>query len=321
MENKVGSLLRLKDKKPKICVIGDILLDRYIWASINRICPEAPCPIALIDYATEDFRLGGAANVAHNLVKLGADVDLLGVIGTDHFGDVLESKTREEFCLKRSLIRDLDRPTTTKTRILSKQHSQIAIRLDEESKQNISVYILEQLKDQIKECAAEIDFLVISDYGKGLITKELIDFIYSLGLHTKTLVDPNSKNINLYRGFYLLKPNVLDLETTNTTIYNQLSDIRSYLNVENLIVTMAKDGAILHNELGSYFSKAVANDVVDVTGAGDTTTAALAFALASGLSIREALDFSMYAAAVVIKKQGTSTATLLEILELAKEIK
>jgi D-beta-D-heptose 7-phosphate kinase/D-beta-D-heptose 1-phosphate adenosyltransferase len=321
MENRLQKLITLEGKKPKICVIGDVLLDKYLWASINRICPEAPCPIALLDHATEDYRLGGAANVAHNLVKLGAEVELLGVTGIDENADVLESLAREKNCLRRPLIRDFDRPTVTKTRILSKQHSQIAIRLDEESKVDISDYILGELKTQIEDCYKDIGFLVISDYGKGVVTKDLIDFIHSLGLHKKTLVDPNSKNLKLYRGFYLLKPNVLDLETIYSAINNQLTTIRQDLGVDNLIVTMAKDGALLHNELGTYMSKAVGRAVVDVTGAGDTTTAALAYALGCGMNIKEALDFSMFAAAIVVKKQGTSTTTLQEILELVRETK
>jgi len=313
------SLYLEQHKKPKIVVLGDLILDKYLYASIDRICPEAPCPIALIDSSTEELRLGGAANVANNLVSLGANVNLLGVVGTDYSGDSLERLAREGNCIKYPFVKDLDRPTTTKTRVLSKQHSQIAIRLDEEINTRVSGYITSQLIAQLYEIREDIDYLVLSDYGKGVVTEELINAIKNLGLAPQTIIDPNKRNLDLYTGFFLLKPNMKDLQFSDFLDQKEIEKIYNKANCSKLIITLAKEGAFLWDERRGYASQALAQEIIDVTGAGDTTTASLAFALSLGYNIREALDFSMAAASSVVSKQGTSTTTLKEILSSLEE--
>ena len=307
------------DKKPNILVIGDLMIDHYLWGSCDRISPEAP--VQVVNVKKESSVLGGAGNVINNLFALGAKVDVISVIGDDAVANELKKLLAKIEVSSSNLIVEDNRKTSKKSRLIASQ--QQVLRYDMESIDDISEQssnkILENLKSNIKK----YDSIILSDYGKGVLTTNLTKEIIKIANENKVkvLVDPKGKDYSKYKGSYTLTPNKKEaMEATNIDIKDEkslvkaLEDLKQKCDLEVSLITLSENGiAILKDEL--IIKPTVAREVYDVTGAGDTVIASIAFALGNDLNIEEAISFANLAAGVVVGKIGSATATLDEIYE------
>ena len=315
-------MFNLESKSPKILVIGDLMIDHYVWGSCERISPEAP--VQVVDVKNESNRLGGACNVAHNLIALNAQVFVCGVVGNDDTGLWLGDKLESIGVDISYLFVDTSRPTTKKTRVIIA--NQQVLRIDRESKAPIDSSIQIDIMQRLHAVLDEVDCIIISDYGKGLLNDELTQFVitYAKKKSKFVLCDPKGKDYSKYRGATLLTPNKKEAElATDIIISNEESLIRAGMTLKNKcqldisLITLSEDG------IGIFANDAMeriptrAKEVYDVTGAGDTVIAALGFALSSGCDILQACEFANAAAAVVVGKVGSAVATHNEILQYA----
>lgn len=310
-------LQRLRDRY--IVVLGDVMLDEFVWGDVTRISPEAPVPV--VDVLRESVHLGGAANVLANLVALGARGSVVGVVGNDRAGERLRAGVRELGSNDQYLITDDTRPSTMKTRIIA--HSQLVVRADRELRTRVSENIEEKLVASLKEALKQADAFVVSDYDKGVVTpgilREVLPIAYE---HVPVLIDPKLRNFNLYRPATLVTPNhhealrMSDTEDQSDDGSHQAAKvIREQLGCDAVLVTRGDRGMmLLEGEGEPVYVKTAAREVYDVTGAGDTVIAALAGALASGASMVEAAAFANHAAGIVVGKVGTATASAEELL-------
>jgi len=307
-------------KKPNILVIGDLMIDHYLWGSTNRISPEAP--VQVIEVEKETKVLGGAGNVVNNLVALGADVSVISVIGEDEVGQEL-TKMLEDIDVKHYLICDEDRKSTKKSRIIA-SHQQV-VRYDHESKDDISKQTEAMISLGLLEIIHEFDAILVSDYGKGVITDSLMGKINfcANGANVKVLVDPKGEDYSKYIGSYLLTPNKKEAEhATKTKIDDDSSLKETLIKLHNTacvqvpMITLSEDGIAILDENNNVIKKpTVAREVYDVTGAGDTVLASLGYCLAKGMDIVKSIEFANLAAGVVVGKLGSATATIEEIEE------
>jgi rfaE bifunctional protein kinase chain/domain len=305
-----------------ILVIGDVMLDRYWWGSVNRISPEAPVPV--VNLESESLIVGGAANVAANIRGLGAEAFLVGLIGADEEGVLLSNELKSkniscDFLVKTSSIR-----TTVKTRLVA--HSQQVVRIDQESKKTLSSADECRLWENIKKLIDKIQIVVVSDYGKGVISENIMSRLITTARERNifVLVDPKGKYYEKYIGATLLTPNrfeaaeVCQLEDTEQeTIENAGRKMLSELSLDGLLITQGEAGMTLfEKEKQAFHIPVAARKVYDVTGAGDTVIASMAAAIGNGASFREAANFANRAAGLVVEQVGT-TAITLEMLENA----
>ena len=304
-------------KQPKILVIGDLMIDHYLWGECERISPEAPIPIVNID--DENTVLGGAGNVVNNLVALGAHTDILSVIGDCDIANELGTLLSNINVSTNHLVKEKGRLSSKKSRIIA-SHQQV-IRYDRESDYDISEKSQQTLFDQYKKILKQYDIVLLSDYGKGVLTdsltRDLIQEANNLGI--KVLVDPKGINYFKYSGAYLLTPNKKEASlATNIDIIDDSSLLRAItqlkekcsLNVS--LITLSENGvAIYDNDLRVH--PTMAREVYDVTGAGDTVLATLGYALSSNYDIDQAVEFANLAAGVVVGKIGSATASIDEI--------
>jgi len=307
-------------KKPSILVIGDLMIDHYLWGSTNRISPEAP--VQVIEVEKETKVLGGAGNVVNNLVALGADVMVISVIGEDEIAEEL-TKMLEDINVKHYLICDENRKTTKKSRIIA-SHQQV-VRYDHESKGDISKQSEALISLSLLEIINQFDVLLVSDYGKGVITDSFMAKInfYANGANVKVLVDPKGEDYSKYISSYLLTPNKKEAEhATKTSIDDDLSLKEALIKLRNTtcvrvpMITLSEDGIAILDENNNVIKKpTVAREVYDVTGAGDTVLASLGYCLAKGMDIVKSMEFANLAAGVVVGKLGSATATIEEIEE------
>lgn len=308
---------RLRTMNPRILVVGDLMIDHYLWGGCERISPEAP--VQVVDISRETTVLGGAGNVINNLVTLGATVSVAGVIGDDENGLELRAMLSKIGLDSEGLIEQRGRKTSKKSRIIAS--NQQILRYDQESKEPISTNSAETLIGYVNHTLGECDVVILSDYGKGVIT----DYVAQGIIHAakkagkKVLVDPKGKDYSKYRGAYLLTPNKKEAsEATGITIKDESSlheallTLKSTCELECSMITLSEDGVAIYDTTMRRFPT-VAKEVYDVTGAGDTVIASLSYALASGYSIDEAAPFANHAAAVVVGKIGSATVTLDEI--------
>ena len=315
-------MFNLESKSPQILGIGDLMIDHYVWGSCERISPEAP--VQVVDVKNESNRLGGACNVAHNLIALNAQVFVCGVVGNDDTGLWLGDKLESIGVDISYLFVDTSRPTTKKTRVIIA--NQQVLRIDRESKAPIDSSIQIDIMQRLHAVLDEVDCIIISDYGKGLLNDELTQFVitYAKKKSKFVLCDPKGKDYSKYRGATLLTPNKKEAElATDIIISNEESLIRAGMTLKNKcqldisLITLSEDG------IGIFANDAMeriptrAKEVYDVTGAGDTVIAALGFALSSGCDILQACEFANAAAAVVVGKVGSAVATHNEILQYA----
>ncbi len=316
-KTRASEILRaLRDRN--VLVLGDVMLDEFVWGDVTRISPEAPVPV--VDVRRESVHLGGAANVLANLVALGARGSVVGVVGNDAAGERLRTGLRELGTLDQ-LVVDETRPSTTKTRIIA--HSQLVVRADRESRTAVSTKTEDQILSYLKDALGEADAFVISDYDKGVVTPRILHEILPLAYaRVPVLVDPKLRNFNSYRPATLVTPN--HFEALRMSESEDQSDdgslhaakvIREKLGCDAVLITRGDRGMMLL-EAGdkAVFVETAAREVYDVTGAGDTVIAALAGALASGATMLEAATLANHAAGIVVGKVGTATATADELL-------
>ncbi len=304
-------------KPVNILVIGDLILDEYIWGTCERISPEAPVPVINVNKISH--MLGGAGNVIKNLIALDANVKILGVIGNDATGQVIKNLFREVNVDTDNLIVEADRLTTKKTRVLAVK--QQIVRYDNESTHDITAETQLKLVNNLLASINDTDLILISDYNKGLLTEDFLQEIIGLAnkFNVKTIVDPKGRSYGKYRGAYLLKPNKKEAElATDKKISNEQSlsevgmQLKNNLSLNYVVITLSEDGMAI---FGDHYTKipTKAQEIFDVTGAGDTVLACLGYCTAKGYVIEKACEFANHAAAIVVSKIGTATATLNEI--------
>jgi D-glycero-beta-D-manno-heptose-7-phosphate kinase len=308
----------------KILVVGDIMMDRFIWGKVSRISPEAPVPVVLIE--EETLLLGGAANVVNNIHSLGGHVSLCGVIGDDEGGQrVLRDLTQRGVDIRGLMIEE-GRQTTTKTRIIA--HQQQVVRIDRETTDFLKSSTFRDLSTFIDGHIKDFDGIILSDYGKGLLTRELIRALIHRASETKkfVMVDPKLKNFFFYRGATVITPNTGEASAAAGVPITDLSSLKRVgkallkrLRCEVLVITRGEEGmALFEPNQEPYLVPTVAREVYDVTGAGDTVIGTMALAMAAGVGVKDAARLANHAAGIVVGKVGTATVTQEE---LAREIK
>jgi D-beta-D-heptose 7-phosphate kinase/D-beta-D-heptose 1-phosphate adenosyltransferase len=309
----------LKKNKAKILVVGDLMIDHYLWGSCERISPEAP--VQVVDIDKETTVLGGAGNVINNLVTLGANVAVCSVIGDDDNGKELLNMLNDIGVKSDDIFIQESRYTSKKSRILAV--SQQILRYDKESKEDINSQTAKSILDKLSISISDYNIVILSDYGKGVLTEELSQSIIQLANknNIKVLVDPKGSDFTKYRGAYLLTPNKkeailatgIEIKDDESLQY-ALLDLKEKCDLGVSLITLSEDGiAIYDNKLKKF--PTVAKEVFDVTGAGDTVIASIAFALSAGKSIEETAQFSNLAAGVVVGKIGSATVSMQEIEE------
>jgi D-beta-D-heptose 7-phosphate kinase / D-beta-D-heptose 1-phosphate adenosyltransferase len=307
------------DNAPKrILVVGDIMLDCYLFTTCERISPEAPVPVAWVN--NEKNLLGGAGNVVKNLYSFGANIDVLGVIGKDEAGSKIRNIIEKIGVDTSNLIVDQSRKTTKKTRVIAS--NQQIIRIDRETTEVITAEVYSQLLAKFKILIKTVDLVLFSDYLKGVLTKEILsEFISIAKKHNKVMiVDPKGVDFSKYYGVSIIKPNKSEAELASGVKINSNEDtkhameiIKNHTNAKQIIITLSEKGlAILDDKFTIIPTQA--SEVYDVSGAGDTVLASLGLCLANGNSIIDSCIFANHAAAIVISKIGTASTTIEEVI-------
>ena len=303
-------------KGKKVGVIGDFMIDEYIKGNVERISPEAPVPV--VEAKNSTYSPGGAGNVVANLISLGAEVVVFGVVGTDKNGAKLKELLEKLGANVEFLVEDDSRPTTIKTRIIA--GSQQLLRIDWESREEVKGEVAEKIYSALEDTAEDFDALVISDYGKGVVIDRLFEITKKLKEKLPVLLDPKEKNYPIYRHVTTMTPNIK--ETFQAVGIKQESDELAKIAGEELIRKFKLDFAVItRSEQGlSVVGKdfihhipARAKQVFDVTGAGDTVISVMALALASGASPEEAGYLANIAGGIVVGKLGTAVVSVEEI--------
>ncbi len=305
----------------KVLVVGDLILDHYVWGQVSRVSPEAPVPV--VNVASETLQLGGAANVSNNIRALGGRVDLCGVIGADEAGRQFLTVLERQSIGRDGIMTDRDRPTTKKTRILA--HSQQLVRIDVERRDPISGVLEARLSRYVAACIGSAAALVVSDYAKGVVTPRLMANLIELAHRhgTPVVVDPKVAHIGRYKGATVLTPNHLEAVQAaglhgedEGTLMEAGRQLQQRLSCRAVLITRGERGMSLFEENGRVSHiPTVARQVFDVTGAGDTVVATLALALAAGAPIRQAAMLANYAAGIVVGMVGTGTVTSTQLDE------
>jgi D-beta-D-heptose 7-phosphate kinase/D-beta-D-heptose 1-phosphate adenosyltransferase len=309
----------------RILVIGDIMVDRFIWGKVSRISPEAPVPVVLVD--KETFLFGGAANVVHNIHTLGGSVSLCGVVGDDDLGQRILKGLKEVGVQTDGIFVEQGRQTTVKTRVIA--HQQQVVRIDRETTDHLKRSTLRDVLNFIHDHMKDFDSIVLSDYGKGLLTRGLIRSLIKKARQTKTcvLVDPKVKNFFSYRGASVITPNTTEASAASGMAITDLPSLKRTgrvllrrLRCDILLVTRGEEGmAVFEPHKEPFLVPTVAKEVYDVTGAGDTVIGTMALALASGASTRAAANLANYAAGIVVGKVGTATVDREELIQVIRE--
>jgi D-glycero-beta-D-manno-heptose-7-phosphate kinase len=308
-------------KGKRIAVVGDLMLDRYYWGTVRRISPEAPVPIVEVD--SESVRLGGAANVANNIQSLGGEPILVGLIGNDHSGELLLAQLKDQNLSTDGIVVDGSRPTTIKTRVIA--HSQHVVRVDNESKVDCPEHLQPRIIDAVKYHVHSLDGIILEDYNKGVVTKDVIQETTAVALKYGKIitVDPKLENFLEFKNVTVFKPNRREVEETlggrlRTTeeVVCAGKKLMGLLSVENILLTRGEDGISLFEANGdiSHLGN-VARHVHDVSGAGDTVIATLTLALAGGATVREASAIANCAAGVVVGSVGIVPIQVSPLLE------
>lgn len=301
----------------RLAVVGDAMLDVYLVGDVDRISPEAPVPVVRV--RERRYALGGAANVAQNVSAMGAQSLLVGAVGTDAGGATLRAML-DEMSVESDHLVEVDRPTTTKTRVLAR--SQQLVRVDEEDDADLSAGEVERLLDAIHRAVSQADALVLEDYNKGVLVPEVIErsIAWARERGIPVVVDPKYRNFFAYRGATVFKPNRRELEAALGAAINldhpqALPETFARLGVSHLLLTLGERGMALLSEDSSVVRiPTMAREVYDVVGAGDTVTAYLGATLAAGATAREAAVIANFAAGVEVGKLGAATVTPAEIL-------
>jgi D-beta-D-heptose 7-phosphate kinase/D-beta-D-heptose 1-phosphate adenosyltransferase len=310
--------------RSRVLVIGDIMVDHFIWGRVSRISPEAPVPV--VEVQSDNFMLGGCANVLNNIFSLGGKVYATSVIGSDDMGEKLLGEFRKRHIDAEGIIAEANRPTTLKTRIVA--HSQQVVRFDQESKKSIEPKSVEKIIKYVKKVMDVLDAIVISDYNKGVITKPLMEGIREAisGKGIPVCVDPKQNDFSLYQGFDIVTPNNYEAGRAAGIDIMDGQDIVSVgkmlldeFNFRALLITRGEEGMSLFEKNGKIIHTAFpaeAREVFDVTGAGDTVIGVFALCVASGATFKEAAALANYAAGIVVGKVGTAIISQDELREV-----
>jgi D-beta-D-heptose 7-phosphate kinase/D-beta-D-heptose 1-phosphate adenosyltransferase len=307
----------------RVLIVGDVMLDRYWWGDVNRISPEAPVPVVRL--RGDSVAPGGAANVAANVAGLTAHPILIGAVGADAEAAELHSALRAKGIDPSNLVELQRRPTIVKTRVVA--HSQQVVRIDRENQLELSVPEAASVIRAIDNSMVDADIILVSDYGKGLLTNEVLWHLINLGRERgkPVLIDPKGKKFKKYAGATLLTPNrreaadACSLNEESTDVINTAGRmLLEDLDLENALITQGEDGMTLFRRTdGPHHIHASAVETYDVTGAGDTVLAAVGVAHAAGLDLLNAATLSNIAAGIVIQQIGT---TAIDIDKLAQAL-
>jgi D-glycero-beta-D-manno-heptose-7-phosphate kinase len=319
-QQRVKEILTIAAKR-RLVVLGDVMLDEFVWGEVTRISPEAPVPV--VDIRRESVLLGGAANVLANLLALGAEATVIGVTGADGGGERLRSALRESNRTQADdfLVVDKARPSTIKTRIIA--HSQLVVRADREMRSPIEGEVEEKVVAKLKEALSKADALIVSDYDKGVVTRRILNEVLPLAYEKMpVLVDPKIRNFDSYRPATLVTPNHHEAlrmtnleENSDSSLLQAAKAIRARLSCDAVLITRGDRGMmLLEGDRDPVYVETAAREVYDVTGAGDTVIATLGAALAAGATMLEAAKLANHAAGIVVGKIGTATANADELL-------
>jgi rfaE bifunctional protein kinase chain/domain len=318
-KQRAGEIIRAMSDR-SIVVLGDVMLDEFVWGDVTRISPEAPVPV--VDIRRESVHLGGAANVLANVIALGGSGCVVGVVGNDVAGERIKTTLREVSPqTDEYLAVDDSRPSTTKTRIIA--HSQLVVRADREDRKPINGKVEQRIIESLRKAIQSANAFVVSDYDKGVVTPRILGQVLQLAYEkVPVLIDPKIRNFSYYRPASLITPN--HFEALRMTNLEQDSDeglhqaarlIQEKLGCDAVLITRGQRGImLLERGQDPVFVETAAREVYDVTGAGDTVIATLAAALAAGASTLEAANLANHAAGIVVGKVGTATASGEELL-------
>ena len=308
-----------KLKSGRVLVVGDVMLDQFIYGTVERISPEAPVPVVAVN--EEMFMLGGAANVLHNIMALGGSSTVCGIIGDDVHGKRVKTLFKNAKASTDGLVVDKDRITSKKTRIIA--HSQQVVRFDKEETTKVPKASIDKVISYIRSNINDFDAVIISDYGKGVVTKQLIAKVVEICTKSNRviIVDPKIKHFKYYKGVTSMTPNHHEAsQAANIKIVNDKTlekagrKLMVDLESDSLLITRGADGMALFAKDGSITKiPTMARNVYDVTGAGDTVIAAFTLALSVGASFIEAAVLANFAAGIVVGKVGTATVTVDEV--------
>lgn len=303
--------------RARVLVIGDVMVDHFIWGRVSRISPEAPVPVVEVD--RDNLLLGGSANVANNICSLGGRVFVTGVIGVDAMGDRILSEFQNRKIDAGGIVRERERPTTIKTRIVA--HGQQVVRFDRESHRPVSSAGIEKVLAYIRAVRGKIGAVVISDYNKGLIGRALLEGVREIlaGSGAIVCVDPKQNDFSLYEGFDVITPNHHEAQRAigipvaeSADVVKVGNEILNRYRFRALLVTRGEDGMSLFEQRDRIVHTTFptrAKEVFDVTGAGDTVIGTFALCMASGAGFREAAALANASAGIVVGKMGTATLT------------
>jgi len=310
--------------RSKVLVVGDIMVDHFIWGKVVRISPEAPVPV--VEIQSDSLLLGGCANVLNNIFSLGGKVYGAGVIGDDDMGKRLLLEFRNRQINTDGIVVEANRPTTLKTRIGA--HGQQVVRFDQESREPIRPSSVEKITKYIKKLRNDLGAVVISDYNKGVVTRQLLDSIRRVtsGKGISVCVDPKQNDFSLYKDFDIITPNHheagraagMDIIDGNDIAKIGKTLLKKF-NFKALLITRGEEGMNLFESNDKTMHTAFpaeAREVFDVTGAGDTVIGVLALCVASGATLKEAAALANIAAGIVVGKVGTATISLDELKEV-----
>ncbi|MCZ6775095.1 MAG: D-glycero-beta-D-manno-heptose-7-phosphate kinase [Ignavibacteria bacterium] len=308
-------------KGKRIAIVGDLMVDRYYWGTVTRVSPEAPVPV--VDVVSESVRLGGAANVANNIQTLGGEALLVGLVGDDYPGELCLSMLREGHFETKGIVKDPSRPTTIKTRVIA--HDQHVVRIDNESKEDCPEDLRHRIIDAVKDNINSIDGIILEDYNKGTITKDIIREVIAVARRNDKIitVDPKFENFLEYKNVTLFKPNRREVEEVLGGRLRTIEDVvrtgkrlLAELSAENVLLTKGEDGMSLFEANGDVtHAGTMANNVQDVSGAGDTVISTLTMALVSGATVRQASTLANCAGGVVVGAVGIMPVQLQELIE------
>ena len=301
-----------------VLVVGDLMLDRFVVGRVSRISPEAPVPV--VQFQTEHVRLGGAANVAHNIIALGGRVSLVGLVGRDAGAAQLRQELSRAGTDTGGLVEDGSRPTTEKVRIVTERNQQVA-RVDYEQDGDVSGQLEQEIIERIRHLGNGAKALLVSDYLKGAVTRRVIEALIELkNVGAPLVVDPKIPHLTYYAGATIVTPNHGEAEVaTHRRIRNDEEareaalDFRARAACRGVLITRGEQGMWLLDASGEGAIPSIAREVSDVTGAGDTVAATLALALAAGATMREAAILANHAAGLVVGKFGPATVTPEEL--------
>jgi rfaE bifunctional protein kinase chain/domain len=313
-----------KFSQAKVLVLGDVMLDRFIWGAVRRISPEAPVPV--VEVESETYMLGGAANVLHNLIALGGHAQICGLVGEDQPGLQVRELLEDLEVPDDGLVQSGQRPTTVKTRVVAQ--SQQVVRVDRENRQPADPKETTAIVDYLENQMPQVDAVIISDYAKGLITGKVTGRLKHLAAAQGKLwaVDPKVPNMPLYAGATIVTPNHLEAAAaagvhTDNPDYVELAGqkLREMHDFQNVLVTQGERGMTLFTALGESHIPTTAKRVFDVTGAGDTVISTLTLGMVAGLEPVEAALLANFAAGVVVGEVGTSAVTAGRLVQALEE--